>query len=188
MTAPDHNYRSYADQFGFLVEDLTVDPRHDGLDAGDFADLLKLSNVQHATFRRLVVHGEGAQQENAIDMNRGCVGVLIDTALLQAGNQNAITIKGGCEEIELRDVTIMPGGHCDIELGNWSDQSSARTTGVRLIRVRRWDGKPVRLRVGHADEPIVEDCEIERQFWASLALKAYVKIKFLFVRWRAKSP
>ena len=186
MSKPDRNFISYADSEGLEILNLTVDPGPEGDETYD--DLLKLSHVRSASFRNLVVLG-GRQKENAIDLNRGCLDVLIDGAVVQGGRQNAITIKGGCSDITLRDVTIKRGGgNCDIELGNHSDQNFNRTRRVRLIRVRMDDGSPVRLRVGHADEPSIVDCEVERQFRASLGVKFYVAARQLYARLRGLAP
>lgn len=177
----DNNYKSYADVSDIVVRDLVVDPRLEGLDPASYDDLLKFSNAVSISIENLVVDGNGEQRENAIDMNRNCMSISIKNARLVSGWQNAITIKGGCVSIHLENVEIVPGhGHCDIELGNWSDQSQFKTRGVSLKNVWRSDGEPVRLRVGNAEYPVITNCDIEYLWFQSLLLKAYVAIKRLF--------
>ena len=188
MAKPDANFRSYADETDLVLTDLTVDPALDGLDPASFDDLVKLSHVQRARVTGLIVRGAGRNRENGIDLNRECEDIVIDGAQIEAGRQNAITIKGGCRRITLRNIVITrAGGNCDIELGNWSDQSAEPVREVVFENVRRFDGLPVRLRVGHADRPKIEGGKIKLQFWASLALKAYVQFRLLLSRVRAGS-
>lgn len=186
----DVNYKSYADCTGLQLQDLVVDPSTEGLDASLYDDLFKLSHVTGAQVTGLTVRGQGKQLENAIDMNRVCTDIVIENARLEAGLENAITIKGGCKNVTLRNITIeRAGGHCDIELGNWSDQSPDPVTGVHLINVARADGQPVRVRVGHADRPTIEGGNVKILFWASLALKAYWwTCRFKAWVFRAKFP
>lgn len=171
----DINYLpgTFADVADLVIDGLTIDPASAGVDPATLCDLVKLSHARRITLRNLVVRG-GKQRENAIDANRMCEDVLIDGAELEAGRQNAITIKGGCRRIHLRNVLIArAGGHCDIELGNWSDQSFERVTKVTLENVRRADGKPVRLRVGHAAFPTIIGGNVRYMRIESYALKAY---------------
>lgn len=183
MTTPDKNFRSYADQSGILVADQVFDPRAAGEDPAHIDDVLKLSHVTNARFLRCEVRAGGLQRENALDLNRECADVLIEGFTLESGRQNALTIKGGCTAITIKDTVIIPGqGHCDIELGNWSDQSTAKTTRVWLINVTRSDGKPVRLRVGRADDPIILGGNVRKDALGSLLITAAWWAKYLFTR------
>lgn len=80
----------------------------------------------------------------------------------------------------------------DIDLGNYSDSNMIKTTNVILHNVRREDGEPVRIRVGHADKPIVINSKVKILFWWSIAIKIYVWGKYALVKagllgWQRKS-
>lgn len=178
MSTPDRNFRSISDVTGYTLEVETIDPREQGLDPAGFADLLKLSHAVDVTVRNCTIRGGGLQRENAIDMNRNCRAIVITDCAVEAGKQNAITIKGGCKNTLLRRVIIeRAGGNCDLELGNYSDQSFERTTGTLLDSVVRADGKPVRVRCGQADWPVVTNGKVEILYFQSYVLKFYVWLK-----------
>jgi len=182
MAKPDRNFLSFADRRDEHHDGLNVDPRVEGKDPADFDDLLKISHCRGLVFSNFVVQGAGRQRENAIDLNRECSGVLLIGGTVEAGKQNAITIKGGCTNTILRRIVILrPAKKCDIELGNHSDQSAQRTTHTYLHDVTRSDGQRVRVTVGHADWPIATgDTQIERQYFRSYRLKAYLALKRIF--------
>ena len=182
MSKPDTNFLSFADQTDVTHAGLHIDPREEGKNPADFDDLLKISHCTRLNLFRFTVLGGGLQRENAIDCNRECQDVQLWDGTIEAGRQNAITIKGGCTRIVLnRIVIIRAGGNCDIELGNHSDQSHCRTTRTYLHDVARSDGKPLRVTVGNADWPIATGSTcIERQYFRSYRLKAYLLLKRLF--------
>lgn len=186
-TQMDKNYYSIADESFVKLEGITIDSALPNPKTGEVSnpaeidDVLKLSHAQSVEVKRCLVEGHGVQRENAVDMNRECFGVQISDTTLVSGLQNAVTIKGGCDNIILERVQIVPGhGHCDVELGNWSDQSKKRTTRVVLDSVTRTDGEPIRLRVGNADYPVIINCEVDYLWFQSLLLKAYVFFKGKF--------
>ncbi len=177
----DNNYYSIADVVGFELKDTTIDPRTEGIDPSNIDDVLKLSHAQNVLIELVTVNAGGLQKENAVDMNRVCVNVTMKDCILYSGKQNAITIKGGCRDITIQDVQIVPGsGHCDIELGNWSDQSQDYVLNVRLINVTRTDGAPVRLRIGHAKNVTIEGGNVKEDKFGSLMVKLYTFFKRLF--------
>lgn len=182
MSKPDNNFLSFADEIGITHAGLHIDPREEGKNPADFDDLLKISHCANVKIERFTVLGGGLQRENAIDLNRECYGVVLKDGTIEAGRQNAITIKGGCTDTVLcRLVIIRAGGNCDVELGNHSDQSAKRTTRTYLHDVARSDGKPLRVTVGNADWPIATgSTRIERQYFRSYRLKAYLLLKRLF--------
>lgn len=181
MSKPDNNFLSFADQTDVTHAGLHIDPREEGKNPADFDDLLKISHCTTLTIQRFTVLGGGLQRENAIDLNRECNDVTLKDGTIEAGKQNAITIKGGCKLTKLaRIVIIRAGGNCDVELGNHSDQSDKRTTHTYLLDVARSDGKPLRVTVGNADWPICRGTTIERQYFRSYRLKAYLLLKRLF--------
>lgn len=100
---------------------------------------------------------------------RGCT--------LKAGKY-AVTIKGGCYDITLDDVVIERPAQgwegVDIDIGNRSHNALGRTRGVVLSNVRRADGKPVRVRVGWADMPVVRDSNVKILRVQSMLLRWFV--------------
>ena len=168
MTTPDKNYLSLADVEDKHLVNCYISPKSDGLDSTDYDDILKFSHAKNCSVTDSTISGEGVNHENAIDMNRSCSGILVKGCNLISGRQNAITIKGGCNDITIENVVIVPGaGHCDIDLGNFSDQCDCPVTNVKLINVTRSDGQPVRVRVINADKPIVTggNVAVYRPFW-----------------------
>ena len=171
----DKNYYSVSDVSDVTVKNHRFDPSEFGVNPAEIDDIVKFSHATNIVFNDIIVDGQGQQKENCIDMNRECKNISIIGALLYQGNQNAITIKGGCDTILLKNITIIPrGGNCDIEIGNHSQQSFKKTTNVILDNVKRFDGKPVRLRVGHADYPTIINSDVEYQWFQSLIAKIYV--------------
>lgn len=181
MADTDKNYYSIADRTGVTLRGMTLDPRLDGIDPSTIDDVLKLSCATSILVESVLVDAGGLQKENAIDMNRVCSGVVIRKCKLVSGKQNAVTIKGGCFDITLDEVEIVPGtGHCDIELGNWSDQSQDYVRDITLRNVNRTDGKPVRLRVGHAKDITIIGGNVKKDVLASLMVKIFWQYRKIF--------
>ena len=179
MPKPDENYLSYADvqndELQFLHH-LNVSPAF----AEQYDDLLKISRCRNMVFRHLVVAPNGRQREDAIDIMRFSRDVYIDGAILRGGKY-VVTIKGGSCEILLNDVLIERPANgregVDIDIGNFSHNALGRTGRVVLRNVLRSDGKPVRVRVGWADEPVIIGGNVKVLRFQSLLLKAYVYVK-----------
>lgn len=176
----DKNYVSYSDVDGVVKEGLRLEPPNLG---ADFDDILKLSNARNCFFRGVEVVA-GRQRENAIDLNRNSSGNRFDETILDAGKQCAILIKGGsCFNI-FSDVLIRkPGGHSDIYIGDYSDQSRAKSTDNLFDNVRRSDGKPVRVawNLVRAEKPVlVTDLDVTYQYLLSFFRTIYVEVKYLF--------
>lgn len=173
MKDTDRNFLSVADVDGRTLEDLRIDPESEGQRRDEFDDILKFSHARNVVARRLWVAGG---TENAIDMNRECRAIRVEDSTLISGRQCAIVIKGGSEAIAFTRVKIAPAEPdtaYDIEIGGWSDQSMERTRNVTLQEVTRWDGKAVRVVVGHADRPVIIGGRCRVLFWRSLALKTF---------------
>ncbi len=151
-----------------------------GVAAEEVDDVLKISGCTGVEFDHLQVVPVGVQREDAVDIMRFSRGISIKNALLRAGKY-AVTIKGGSRDILLQNVRIERPSQgwekVDIDLGNYSHNAQGRTTGVVLWNVTRSDGKPVRVRVGWADEPIVIGGNVEILRVQSRLLKAYVWVK-----------
>lgn len=169
-TDTDRNFRSYADVDGlYLGAGVVIDPE---AERESYDDILKLSHARRVRGFDLSVYGGS---ENPLDMNRNCEDVELCGLYLSGGGHCAVVIKGGSRDIRLRNVEIadVRSRWCDIELGGWSDQSLERTTGVVLDNVRRTDGKPVRVIVGHADDPTVLGGNVRVYRVRSALLKAF---------------
>ena len=176
QTAPDVNYYSIAgDESGSLWVDgtqvrtgalpmyeipaLSLNLPAVNADVSRYNDILKFSHAQNVHLGKVVVITGGKQIEQAIDMNNRCRNIVIDEAQLQEGQENALTIKGGCFAIEFGILSITPGqGHCDIELGGVSEQDPIDPTeAVRLRHVEMTDGRACRLRVLNATAPTIDE-------------------------------
>lgn len=139
------------------------------------SDAFKLSGVVGLHISRLAVTHDGRIAENAFDANNECRDVRIEEAYLQEGDQNAVTIKGGCRGFDLGLVKISGSrGHCDMEFGNYSEQSSAKSSNIRIGAVECDGGsRPCRYRVGWAKDVRIEHGRTEYQVLPSLLVRLY---------------
>lgn len=144
----DRNFKSYADVTGVRVTGERYCPKN----AGQFDDILKLSNCDDFRFES-VLASQGS--ENALDMNRDCVGGFIngDFGVGFSGGYKihcAIVVKGGAKRIVITGVIHSRGPHYDVEVGGWSDQVLAKSEDIDLSGLKHADGKPVMVAVAHA--------------------------------------
>jgi len=147
----DKNYYSIADQNDVLIGN-TIFPSGE-VNPLDYSDIVKLSHATNITIKDCTIHGG---REDCIDMNRDCDNILIENSFLESNGNYCMTIKGGTKNVTIKNVTITSHGkETDIDLGNWSDQSSELTTNITLENVVSEDGLPVRVRVLWADKPTV---------------------------------
>lgn len=147
----DKNYYSIADQSDVIIGG-AVFPNGE-VNPLDYSDIVKLSNASNITLKDCTIHGG---KEDCIDMNRNCNSVIIENTFLESNGNYCITIKGGTKNVTIKNVTITNHGkETDIDLGNWSDQSSELTTNITLDNVVSEDGFPVKVRVLWADKPTV---------------------------------
>jgi DNA-binding protein len=177
QTTPDVNYWSYSgaadgslvltnpdNPAGLLlrsgplpiyeIPSVVIDLPALGVDASKYNDILKFSRAINMRIDQVTVKTGGTQIEQAIDMNNLCQNITIVRADIQEGKENALTIKGGCNNIHFGVLSITPGtGHCDIELGGASDQSNLPTTEVTMDSAAMTDGNPVKLRILNATPP-----------------------------------
>ncbi len=91
--------------------------------------------------------------EDCVDINNQARDIVVSSTFVPQG-KFAATIKGGVHGVTLIGTLWTRGSEVDIDLGNWSDQSSRKTTRVAL-NLETADGKPVRVRVLNAEKPIV---------------------------------
>lgn len=121
-------------------------------DAATYSDTLKFSNTHDVT---ATVHGELAGgKEDCVDMNRAhdC------TVFAERWHPRGLflaTIKGGTTDYYLSGEVVAHGKEVDVDLGNWSDQSSAKT-GAGMLDLRSHDGSPIVIRVLNAERPHLE--------------------------------
>ena len=178
----DKNYKSYADEQNVVIQNDTIDAPN----PEQYDDILKLSHVEGANINNCIINPSGGNREDGIDIMRFCRSIYIGNCQVGAGKLYAFTIKGGSSQIDLSNVTIIRGGgsieKVDIDIGNYSDNAKGKTTDVRIVNCKRSDGKPIRVRVGWADRPVVIGGNVKILFWQSLLLKIYVYIKNLFTK------
>ena len=147
----DKNYYSIADQDSVVLVNETLP--YGGVAVDDYNDILKLSHATNTQILSSMIYGG---TEDCIDMNRYCENILVQDTRLHPFGSYCCTIKGGTKNVILKNIVL--GGHgkeTDIDLGNWSDQSSELTTNITLDNVTCYDGSPVRVRVLWADPPTV---------------------------------
>jgi hypothetical protein len=183
MSKTDKNYPpgEFADihdeQMGIVV----LDPPNGG---ADYDDIMHLSGTTGCTFDTVIVKG-GLQRENAVDFNNGSSDNTIRQLTVGAGKQCALYLKGGSCRNKFPDVVIIgAGGHSDIYLGDYSDQTAARSDGNEFGYVRRADGKPVRVAWNflRAEKPVFSDprTKVRYQYVLSLLRTFYVELKYRF--------
>ena len=118
-------------------------------------DLLKISGCVRLSLTVDSIYGQGCL-EDAIDINHSHdISIVVND--LYPGDKYCSTIKGGSTNIRI--VVGRQHGHgseMDYDLGNFSDQSNAKTTGVSL-HINTVDRTPVTVRVLTADKPILEN-------------------------------
>ena len=183
MSIPDNNYPygNWSGISGINIHDLILQPPNRG---SAYDDIFKLSAVCNSTFSNVSVVA-GSQIENALDMNNGSSGNTFTKLKLDAGHEVAVYIKGGSCNNSFDDVLITKiGGHSDLYLGDYSDQSKAKTTGNKFNNWRRIDGKPVRVSWNffRADKPVLTDSVVTYQYLLSFVRTCYVELKYLFPR------
>lgn len=139
-------------------------------------DTLKLSGVENYEIIAGTVKGGS---EDVVDSNHSHnVTVRVKNAI--PSGRYVSTIKGGSTNIELDvDTQVGHGTEVDYDLGNYSQQSKAKTTHI-AIGVRASSSQPT-LRVGNADKPNEPGLVLKYLFLQSLALKVYVWFKDTFI-------
>jgi hypothetical protein len=126
-------------------------------DAAKYNDILKFSRVVNVTLGDVVVQTGGAQIEDGLDMNFECNNITFRSLHVDGGHQTAITVKGGCTDINFGPTLVThAGGDCEVELGNVSNQSNKLTDRLHWTELNRWDGQAVRLRVMNATAPKID--------------------------------
>jgi hypothetical protein len=177
----DVNFRSVSDTTDVNIIDEVIDAPS----PSQFDDILKISCALRVNVTNTTINSRGGNREDGVDIMRISEDIYFKNCEVGAGQKYAFTIKGGSSRITLQDVTITrPGGgieRVDIDLGNFSDRDYGPTTKITLTNVTRSDGKPVRVRVGNAEAPLIIGGNVKVLILQSLALKLYVWIKNKFI-------
>lgn len=118
----------------------------------DWSDTIKITSGCHGLWVNIGTIWGG--REDCVDINNGANGIGVNANFIPQGKYVA-TIKGGTRDITLAGSISLPGGsEVDIDLGNWSDQSSRKVTGVAL-NLAKPNRAPVTVRVLNADKPAI---------------------------------
>lgn len=144
---PDVNLHSYN---GPGDNHNTVANRWEYLDGTGYADTLKFSTGLEnfkGTFGTVI-----SGSEDAVDINNKCRGIELAADRWMLRGRMGFTIKGGSKDVGISGWVEGHGSECDVDIGNWSDQSHEPVTGVRL-NLRMWDGSAVRVRVINGEFP-----------------------------------
>lgn len=144
------------------------------------SDTIKMSNC---CWLRVVVTGRligGA--EDCFDANNRTHDVEVYADEWESGGQYLCSIKGESKNVRVSGLVVKHGGTVDVDLGNWSDQSFERTTGVSIY-FHTNDGSAVKVRVLNAWEPYLENGQNQRyevnDFWKGLFQWVFFLLKKL---------
>ena len=150
-----------------------------------YDDILKIAHVSDFYIHYCNINMRGGEnEEDGVDINDSSK-ISFDNCNVKGGKKYAFTIKGGSNIIVLKDVVIHGkhrGDGVDIDIGNWSDSNTEKTTNVVLDNVTRADGRPVVVRVGRADPPIVKGGNVKIDRSKSFKLKLYWHLKRLLLK------
>lgn len=130
-------------------------------DASAYDDIIKRSNCSGLSF--VGISATGARpQENWFDFVRGSNYSISRCEIGDAG-VSGITIKGAICGWRVEDCVFSPCARREIEVGQFDDYwypGRAPTRGGIIERVRRSDGKPVRVTLWDAERPTVVDSNV----------------------------
>lgn len=153
MSAPDKNFHSIAGE--------TVGQRYVGSlvpPDDSYADTLKLSRARDGAITAdLVVGG----REDCVDVNNLSERVFIHAQRWEPRGKYVATIKGGSSTISLSGEIHGHGSEVDVDLGNWSDQSSEITRNTKL-NLTTADGSPITVRLLLAERPRLLNADVQR--------------------------
>lgn len=119
----------------------------------EISDTLKFSTGLTSFYGRFPSVTSGT--EDCIDVNNQCrvVNIVVDKLVFRG--TMGVTIKGGSKDIRITAYDCEGHGkETDVDIGNWSDQSSEPTTGV-MLDICRSDGEAVRVRVINGETPML---------------------------------
>lgn len=158
------------------VTELPADNIFMPADASQYSDILKFSGRQMFSLTNAKV-SQG--REDCVDINNKCANITVQGMFAVDGSgKQVLTIKGESRDIFISGVIVKPGSKTDVEIGNWSDQSKKKSTNIH-VDLRRADGKPVRVVIGHADNVhLGPNCK--KDAWKSFLLTVYMKFRLTF--------
>jgi hypothetical protein len=144
----DNNFLSFAHErpLGYKALGVLVPPA--GTD-----DTLKITDCDTGRVDVEVVVGG---REDCLDVNNRSYDIEIGTlsTIWEPRGKYVATIKGGSRSIVLKGVVRGHGKVCDVDLGNWSDQSQKVTERITL-NLRHEKGEPITYRVLNAKKPVL---------------------------------
>lgn len=168
MSKPDRNLFSFTgDKAGNIWRDglilFTPDvPRSErvvtlpadtfaGLDPSKWSDILKFSGVRGLT---VVVEGDlPGGKEDCADFNNECYDVeLVVKGYCYPHGDYGFTVKGGSRKIKIQADFAHRAKVCELDSGNWSDQSDRITTEVQCASISK-SGEALRYRRLNATTP-----------------------------------
>jgi len=177
MSKPDINFLSITEP-GTVIEnrDILVPVPIEGTYWSDAVHV----NVPNVILRHCVIDARNCE-ENAFDSNEGH-NFLMEDCVVYAGQQCALYAKAtrGGTFRRVRLVTV--GGHSDGYLGDYSDQSREKTTGIVFDSCYRDDGQPFRAawNFRRSEKPRCLAMARRYQWLWSLVRTVCVEAKYLF--------
>lgn len=128
-----------------------------------YADALKVSGAVNVHVVVGELHGG---TEDCLDINHSSnVAVMVQRAAPKG--RYVATIKGSQGITLAISEQVGHGAQADIDLGNWSDQSTKKTTGVSLFS-KTTDGSAVQVRQLNASKPSLHaECRWKLSAWLS---------------------
>jgi hypothetical protein len=153
--------------------------------------ILKCSGRSSTTLKGAVV-AQG--KENALDINNksSFLSFAGEWGKVGGDGEQVITIKGGSHDVRISGIVYSHGNRCDVDLGNWSDQSFDTTFNIDLSGLFRFDGGKITVVLGRVDKPfhslfglspniqLSSDCRI--LFWRSIGEQVYWWVKWVAVK------
>lgn len=130
-------------------------------------------------------------KENSLDINNETHHCSLEGQFGITGNEGeqVITIKGGSYGLSIKGSIDSKGTNCDIEIGQWSDQSTKTTHHIDLSLLR--SSRPLSVVFGRVNNPILAilgkspDIALPPNarilVWKSLGLLGYWWVKRIYV-------
>lgn len=118
----------------------------------DWDDSLKVTDGCHDFTAEIPLLYGG--REDCVDINNRARNIGVNATFIPQGKFMA-TIKGGVENVTLNGEVKGHGTEVDIDLGNWSDQSSVKVTGVSLNLRPKFFETPITIRVLNSTKPLL---------------------------------
>jgi len=115
-------------------------------------------------------------RENVLDINHSKGVTFVRARLGRTGEvgEQVITIKGGSSDVLIHGTIYSRGTNADVVLGQWADQSTARSHTIDLSGLARDDGEPVTVIMVRVDRRTVKLPPKAKVLWLkSLGYSAY---------------